>query len=333
MMAAIEKLTPSLMPLAAEPQSPPPGRNRVAPAESAAQKTACWKCGGQLVAEEQFCGGCGAARVSESDRSSMQSKVASALHMQQASQGILPTPLQHTNGAESHDAVGARLNATTDEIDVHELAASLSLEKNDPFLAPASVLPTPEEAPPTALSLVAQGTEENADRQDLPGLATAKEQDFTWSSAAKARDFLESLAGTGSPSALVRFWRARRGDFYLAIAVILVAVVVRWGILSSRPVAATGGTAVAPSAARHKPAPETNLSAFDRFLISVGLAEPPETPEYKGNPDTQVWIDVHTALYYCPGAELYGKTPKGRFASQRDAQLDQFESASRKVCD
>ena len=65
----------------------------------------------------------------------------------------------------------------------------------------------------------------------------------------------------------------------------------------------------------------------------MGLAEPPETPEYKGNPDTQVWIDLRTALYYCPGSDLYGKTPKGRLSSQRDAQLDQFEPADRKPCD
>jgi hypothetical protein len=72
---------------------------------------------------------------------------------------------------------------------------------------------------------------------------------------------------------------------------------------------------------------------FDKLLISLGLAEAPEAPEYKGNPDTQVWVDLHTALYYCPGSELYGKTPKGKLASQRDAQLDQFEPASRKACD
>jgi hypothetical protein len=78
---------------------------------------------------------------------------------------------------------------------------------------------------------------------------------------------------------------------------------------------------------------DADLSVFDKLLINLGLAEAPEAPEYKGNPNTQVWIDTHTALYYCPGSELYGKTPKGKFASQHDAQLDQFEPASRKACD
>ena len=69
------------------------------------------------------------------------------------------------------------------------------------------------------------------------------------------------------------------------------------------------------------------------MLVAVGLAEAPPAPVYSGNPSTQVWVDLHTALYYCPGADLYGKTPKGKFTSQRDAQLDQFEPAYRKACD
>ena len=96
------------------------------------------------------------------------------------------------------------------------------------------------------------------------------------------------------------------------------------------------GTAIAEtleSAQVGKPAPDIDLSLFDRMLISLGLAEPPPTPESRGNPDTQVWVDLQTALYYCPGADLYGKTPKGKITSQRDAQLDQFEPAYRKPCE
>ena len=68
-------------------------------------------------------------------------------------------------------------------------------------------------------------------------------------------------------------------------------------------------------------------------MVKLGLAEAPEPPEYKGNPSTHVWVDTRTALYYCPGSDLYGKTPKGKFTSQRDAQLDQFEPGYRKACD
>ena len=51
------------------------------------------------------------------------------------------------------------------------------------------------------------------------------------------------------------------------------------------------------------------------------------------NTSIRVWVDLHTALYYCPDSDLYGKTSKGRFTTQRDAQLDQFEPAYRKACD
>lgn len=74
------------------------------------------------------------------------------------------------------------------------------------------------------------------------------------------------------------------------------------------------------------------LPAVDGLLVSVGLKSPPPTV-YGGNPERKVWIDVHTALYHCPGSPLYGKTPKGRYAKQKDAQADHFEPAARKACD
>jgi hypothetical protein len=156
-----------------------------------------------------------------------------------------------------------------------------------------------------------------------------------WSSALKARSFFEAVVQTRSPGAFVRLWRARRGYFYLAVAVVLVLVAIRSGILSNHPVSATNGKPTASGGAlRHRP-PADDLSLFDKFLISLGLAEAPDAPEYKymGNPRTQVWIDTHTALYYCPGSEFYGKTPQGRFSNQHDAQLDQFEPATRRACD
>jgi hypothetical protein len=180
-------------------------------------------------------------------------------------------------------------------------------------------------------------SEENGEDEIPPEPATAlakPDRTTAWSSAASAREFLEQLAPGQRPGTLARFWATRRGDIYLAIAVILVIAVIRWGIWSNHSVSATGHSTPAAAAAHPKPtAPDAGLSMFDRMLISLGLAEAPPAPEHKGNPDTQVWVDLHTALYYCPGADLYGKTPKGKFTSQRDAQLDQFEPAYRKTCD
>jgi hypothetical protein len=74
------------------------------------------------------------------------------------------------------------------------------------------------------------------------------------------------------------------------------------------------------------------LSLFEKALIALNLAEPPPAPVYSGNPKTQVWVDLHTALYYCPGEDLYGKTDGGKMTTQRDAQQDQFQPALRKPC-
>src|SRR6266853_1798165 len=53
----------------------------------------------------------------------------------------------------------------------------------------------------------------------------------------------------------------------------------------------------------------------------------------QGDPSLAVWVDPHTALYYCPGEEQYGKTTDGRFSPQREAQMDRFEPASRSACE
>jgi putative methionine-R-sulfoxide reductase with GAF domain len=205
-------------------------------------------------------------------------------------------------------------------------------DSNRPQVTPASSLFTQSEADALANSLALLP----ADDTRMPALpakpAAAARQDVIWSSAAKAKDFLESLAVGRDPNAWVRFWRSRRGDFYLVISVILVLFVIGWGVWSSHSGSASSGAAISRSA--NKTRPDSDLSAFDKFLIAVGLAEAPETaPEYKGNPDIQVWIDLNTAQYYCPGSDLYEKTSKGKLSSQREAQLDQFEPAYRKACD
>lgn len=316
MLAAIERLQPNLAAWA-EDQSAPTTTVSAGASADPAPTSPCWKCGGKLVATEQFCGKCGAPRASDGGPSSMQSKLASAWHMRQTGQETFAT------APPSETSRPGAVHKPKNSADTDEENAALSVQS---FTAN-------EDAMAESLS-----SESQLDGDDVQSPSTAlvkPQEEIVWSSAAKARDFLESLSATRTPNALARFWRSRRGDFYLAVALILVAVVIRWGIWSNHSVGATGrGTAVAGNANRgREPAPDADLSAFDKLLIGLGLAEAPETPEHKGNPDTQVWVDLQTALYYCPGSDLYGKTPKGKVTSQRDAQLDQFEPASRKACD
>ena len=76
------------------------------------------------------------------------------------------------------------------------------------------------------------------------------------------------------------------------------------------------------------------LRPWQRALIMLGIADAPTpTVHLQGDPGIQVWIDSHTALYYCPGEEQYGKTADGRFSTQRDAQMESFEPASRSACE
>jgi len=332
MLAAIERLQPNLTASTGVQSSATAGTNVGASAARMA-KSACWKCGSKVAAEELFCGKCGAPRTSAGEPSSLQRKVASAWQMQQANQE--PFAAAPANGA----AAAHRLKTEADfeeqkaSDNPHEPFSLPELDESESASLRSLSASADEDAMAASLSSESQLDEENADTFST-ALVTPRQDDVVWSSAAKARDFLESLSATRKPNALARFWRSRRGDFYLAVAVILVVAVIRWGIWSNHSVGATGRTAVSGSTSRGKhPAPDADLSVFDKLLISLGLAEAPETPEYKGNPDTQVWIDLHTALYYCPGSDLYGKTPKGRLSSQRDAQLDQFEPAYRKACD
>jgi GAF domain-containing protein/ribosomal protein L37E len=346
MLEALEKLKPNLAALV----DVSPGKNGAPAASREPSKTSpvCRKCGHELPEEEQFCGKCGTPRSGVYEPPNMQSKVASLWQMQEAAQKDSPVA----------DSPGPRPDAARgyDDAEFEKLLAD-SLEKEMPALFealdPHAEHPSSETADdPSAHPVEASelerefdggqtGDEKNEGSEDASGEEEAlgttalvkAERTPDWSSAENAREFLEQLAGERS-GGFAGFWRARRGDFYLALAVILVACVIRWGIWSNRPVSATGTATPAAGAAqqRRKPA-DADLSVFDRLLINLGVAEAPEPADYKGNPRTEVWVDLHTALYYCPGSDLYGKTPKGKYTTQRDAQLDQFEPAYRKACD
>jgi hypothetical protein len=70
-------------------------------------------------------------------------------------------------------------------------------------------------------------------------------------------------------------------------------------------------------------------------LVAIGIAAEAPAPaiHLQGDPGIEVWVDPHSALYYCPGEEPYGKTADGRLSSQHDAQMDRFEPAGRSACE
>jgi GAF domain-containing protein len=158
-------------------------------------------------------------------------------------------------------------------------------------------------------------------------------QAHRWGSAKKTQQWLETVKTHRRPTAqwMARQWQRRRANVYIGLAgLILIIVISEWGV---RPAStAIAGNASPATTSRHQAPPAPNLTVFEKMLVSFGLAEAPPAPIYMGNPDTPVWVDVHTALYHCPGSDLYGKTPDGKMSTQREAQQDQFEPANRKVC-
>ncbi len=108
--------------------------------------------------------------------------------------------------------------------------------------------------------------------------------------------------------------RFQRADLYLGTAIVVAALALLW-----------------PAAGSLQPAA---LSPWERALVTIGIAEAPAPAiHFQGDPGIQVWVDPHSALYYCPGEEPYGKTPGGRLSSQHDAQMDRFEPAGRSACE
>ncbi len=154
--------------------------------------------------------------------------------------------------------------------------------------------------------------------QAIDSVAEVQDEAITTESAKPLvrLEWLPDIAESRPENWLRHQWRVNRANFYLAGASLLLIIALSgWGAVPALD---------SPNAPQ--------LSLFDRMLVSLGIAEAPDAPVYRGNPDTPVWVDLHTALYYCPGSDLYGKTDGGKIATQRSAQMDQFEPAHRKAC-
>lgn len=332
MLRALERLKPNFAALMEQPRAKP-ASDRSAPAATS-RFYSCHKCGHQLKPEEQFCVQCGTPRLSDYEFPSMQSKVASLWQMQESRKKDL--------AADGARELPARVSSGTEPASVEETLFARSVEEQMPeVLVDADHVAT-ESAEQTASGnhleeIVGVEDEElPADEEKVAGeelkpseaLAVAKTDRR---SALSARTFLEKLTPAKHRGTLLRLWITHRGDIYLGIAVVLVLSVILWGVRSDHSRKTTGSPSTT-SASHRKSSPESDLSFFERVLVQLGLAEPPPAPEDKGNPTVEVWVDLHTALYYCPGTDLYGKTPQGKFTTQRAAQLDQFEPAYRKTC-
>ena len=336
MLEALERIKPQLERLAVEPANIPasvvePAARVVEPiaeteesliplplSEASAKsgrEIVCPQCGYQFGEQELFCGRCGSARpASASSSGDLQSKWASMWHLQQAAEQKQQQEENEETPVEAPEIADARLS--------HQLPQELSFE------FPAELRKVAEQFPDelSDAGIVAQNDSglvldgETAEEDLTPvSAATADAEKSPWDSASKAHKWLDSL----HPKSATGIWLAKhRADLYVGAAVVLLLIVISgWGM---RP---------AENHVQAKNPPQPSLTLFEKLLVSLGLAETPPTPVYLGNPNAKVWVDLHTALYYCADSDLYGKTSGGKFTTQRDAQLDQFEPAARKNCD
>ena len=131
-----------------------------------------------------------------------------------------------------------------------------------------------------------------------------------------------ALSRSLSPSeaaALVRqLWHTHKASVYLGASVLILLV----AVLAWR----------APSAPKGQPLGPQVIAFFEELQATLGSAKALPGHIYHGNPNARVWVDVQSALYYCPGARLYGKTKGGRFTTQQKAQQEQFDPADHKAC-
>lgn len=340
MLEALEMLKPQLERLAEEPESEAaaveaPTLSQVAPEpvpESrpasipVAEPIQCRNCGQERENLEVFCGACGAPR----DPGEIPNKWTTLWHLRVAEQ---QAHIEETTTEDfpSMDDIRAELERALP--DLAAAAAAKSEKEEEDY---ESELPSQLELPVEGEVSAETAAEPEAGEQSqaimiVPESAPAAPAPEVWSSAAKARQWLDSLKAEQPAARWVSdHWRAHRANIYLAAASILLLVVI-----FARPQPDPAGTVMrsAPGRAAVHRDPRQNLTLFEKMLVGIGLAEAPPAPAYQGNPSTQVWVDLHTALYYCPGSELYGKTPKGKFTTQKDAQQDQFEPALRKACE
>jgi GAF domain-containing protein len=302
MLEALERIKPQLERLTEPPPILVPEETVVegnTEAEQAAAES-CRGCGRQFGKEEYFCGTCGTARQEISSRGDIQSKWASLWHMQQAQKNKADNSFESKiAGADATQIVTTPAPPQDSDPSEMEVATSLT---------PSVIVPNVPDAVPAHKS--------------------------PWTSAVRARRWLEELNAQQRPRRawIAARWHTYRANVYVVVAAfLLLFAILDWGFGPS-PTGTSAASTTSTLNARHRPK-RPELTLFEKLLVGLGVAEPPPSPNYAGNPQTQVWVDLHTALYYCPGADLYGKTEGGKLTTQQDAQQDQFEPASRKACD
>ena len=271
----------------------------------------CRVCGRPFLANEAFCGNCSMPRVAGAAAENLQSKWASLWYMQQA---------QETTSIEERE-VSAPPQPSADHIesqaleDVAPLAEEKETVSESVWRRPEKIAGSPRPERPPAVT-----------RPVIPDAPVDKTniEKITLDDVILPAELLpDAITPPSWDDSIRTAWRRAQLAFHqrtgrrialtlmASLALFLFMLVWAW------------------------PAPASHLTLYESLLVKLGIAEVPQRAPAppSGNPNLRVWVDVHTALYYCPGSDLYGNTPGGQFETQREAQLDHFRAASGAVCE
>lgn len=289
-----ERIMDNARPLAAD--SSPLSESPVAKAEpetvAGDLPSHCRVCGKPFEAEAVFCGNCSMPRVAGPQSENLQSKWASLWYMQQAKAAARKHSLEAQ--PKSTQLVNPTVEPSTAPLPELLTVAPSETQSGRmwPLLAPQPKPTVQADVPEAHSENLPSANESPVEADDQPAQQPEPE-----SSQPQSRWL--RLHGRATPWALS------------ALSLLLfVLVIAAW------------------------PTPRNSqLTWFQSMLVQLGLADAPvRTSIPAGNPAAQVWVDIHTALYYCGGSDLFGKTPDGRLATQREAQEDRFEPAERTPC-
>jgi hypothetical protein len=308
-LQALERLKPQLQKLAEASATTTPEAPAVLPKapEADIKRELCRACGHAFAGNEIQCSRCGASRVSgQYPGAELQSKWATLWERQ------MIAPEQQTESAP----------VFRKPVPEEEVAATEPVPQEDEL---------PEVADDTVAPEIVEG-ETGIVHVDSGFLASDAVEGTELASPPHE---LSSLQPKSWSDTLLGIAVRHGGDISLALSGVVVVAVLLWVFLSKpAPTAAAPGSQAAQTQVRRRHLPkQPQLTLFERVLVGLGIAEPPPPIPYRGEPEVKVWVDLNTGLYYCPGANLYGTTPKGKFTTQEDAQMDAFEPAYRKPCE
>lgn len=307
-LAVLHRLKPQLQKLVE--QTPERQTERVETPEL------CRACANEFIGNEEFCAVCGASRISgQYPGAELQSKWATLWerHLSGVADGNMPVfrkapPKESIPHAEK---LPFELEADDDTFGAEPRVS------DDGFEFEAAGADDKEEFHPAKV-------EKAGDRIEVS----------PWVSASQAQKWLALRNPQMWWSNAIREVMNRPGDVSLMAATLVLVITLGWAFWPREASPALASAQPLPTTVKRRPRPEApKLTLMEKTLVALGLAVPPSAPQYTGDPNVKVWEDPQNGLYYCPDADLYGTTPKGRYATQGEAQLDSFDPASHRFCD